>query len=182
MGTRTFFLSLFISVFAWTQNPVIRSSATFSNGFMQDKVRPIYIGGFLEYFPEKNISLRGDGFFSITDGGNVVKFNANHQVFAGVNRYFDLGSNFQPYIGFQPGLAYFVPEDSVMMGMELKQGEPSLNPLLSLNAGGVFWLSDYFNFFAELRYVKGTALGNSHVRYLDELRFSIGLGFHINRK
>lgn len=182
MGIKVLIITILVSLGAIAQNPLFRSSATFSNGFMKDEIRPIYIGGFLEYFPIKNVGIRGDGYFSITDGSDAKKFTSNHQVFAGINKYFDLGGNFQPYIGFQPGLAYFVPEDSVLRGNELVAAESSFNPLMSLNAGAVLWVSDYFNFFGELKYVKGSALGNSQVRYLDEIRISLGLGFHLSRK
>lgn len=145
----------------------------------------IYVAGDLAYYLDTHTSLRGDGFYFINamHVGADRKLLVNHGWFTGVLFHLPTGGNLDPFVGFQPGMAitqlidtYSVNETEDSTALSRVTG----SPLVSMLAGLHYYAPKFFHFFATVRYVNGTHLGNTGKYYLDELRFSFGLGFHLS--
>lgn len=158
---------------------VIQGSATFSVGMMRENVTNLYLHGFLNYFPEEKISLRGDAYYFFNSISESKPLELNHQLFAGGFYHFKSAS-IDPYVGFQPGIAYGSRADSVYNeSFELVKPNNVFSPLTSLVAGFNYFGGKHFSLFVETRFVRGIMLSNAWPKYLDELRFSFGLAFQV---
>ena len=182
-----YFLILFVcsSTFAqsdFSKRGQLQGSATFAVGMMRDNVQNAYLHGFLRFFPEENISMRGDTYYFFNSISEAKPLRQNHQLFAGGFYHFT-STAIDPYIGFQPGLALSARADSIAdLNGELVPSSNFVNPLTSLVAGFNYFGGKHFSLFLEMRYVRGIHLGNSWPKYLDELRFSFGLAFQVGVK
>lgn len=163
---------------------LLHGSGAISLGLMRDGVQNVYVSGYLEYFPEERVSLRGDGYYFVDGISDFKPLDMNHQVYAGA--LFHLPSEkIDPYIGFQPGIAISRRTDSIVdISGDLIPSTQSFNPLTSAVVGFNYWGGKHFSLFAEVRFTRGIHLANSWPKYLDELKFSFGLAFQIaaNRK
>ncbi len=161
----------------------IQASTTFSIGLMRDNVQNAYLHGFLNYFPEENVSLRGDGYYFFNSLSELKPLASNHQVYAGGFYHFK-SAKIDPYVGFQPGIAISSRTDTIQ-SFDPTFTEPSgtsVNPLTSFVAGFNYFGGKHFSLFVETRYTRGIHLSNSWPKYLDELRFSFGLAFQVGTR
>ena len=165
----------------YTKDGTIQGSAGFSYGMMRDDVRNVYLQGFIQYFPEENVSLRGDGYYFFNSISDLQPLEQNHQIYAGGAYHFN-SKVIDPYLGFQPGIAMSQRSDSVLVAGDLVASNVTVNPLTSFVAGINYFGSKYFSIFAEARFTRGIHMSNGWPKYLDELRFSFGLAFQINAK
>lgn len=158
---------------------LLHGSGAISLGLMRDGVQNVYVSGYLEYFPEERVSLRGDGYYFVDGISEFKPLDMNHQVYAGA--LFHLPSEkIDPYIGFQPGIAISRRTDSIVdISGDLIPSTQSFNPLTSAVVGFNYWGGKHFSLFAEVRFTRGIHLANSWPKYLDELKFSFGLAFQI---
>lgn len=141
-----------------------------------DKNSYFYLHGNLEGFLEDNVSLSGEGYLSLGNTSSVKsKFDYNHSLFCGINWHFTRKNN-DLYIGIQPGLS-FTKLSSVENNLATTSN--GVNPLFSTVVGYNFYLNKFFHFFLQSRLVIGKH-GYDMSKNLSELRFSAGLGFHIN--
>ena len=104
----------------------------------------------------------------------------NHQLFTGAFYHFS-EKKFQPYVGFEPGIAWTQSSEYGTYNQTSGQVEykKALNPVGSLTAGFDLFGEKIFFLFAETRYIFGKHKTNTYPVFLDEWRFSFGLGFYI---
>ncbi len=159
----------------------IKSALSFSPGFLTENTRTIQLHGYLGLRPkEGRIELRGDGFYYLNAFGDRPRFTINHQLYAGAFYRFS-DAQLQPYVGFQPGVAYAQSSeygrlDEVTNTVTYKK---SINPVGSVATGLDFFGEKLFFMFVETRYIFGKHKSDTYPIFLDEWRFSFGLGLHI---
>lgn len=156
---------------------LIRTQLTISPSYMfSDKQSYFYLHGNLEGYLEKNISLAGEGYFSL---GNTASdksiFDYNHSMFFGINWHFTKKNN-DLYVGIQPGLSFTKLNTAENNLTNMTNG---INPLFSSVVGYNFYLNKIFHFFLQSRILVGQHSYDIS-KDLTELRFSAGLGFNIN--
>ena len=124
--------------------------------------------------------MRGDAYYFLNSFGDRPRFDMNHQIYMGTFYHFT-DTKFQPYIGFQPGIA--ITQSSEYETLNALSGEleakVAVNPVGSFGGGISYYGEKIFFLFLETRYIFGKHKSNSYPVYLDELRFSFGLGFFI---
>ena len=165
---------------------LLRAQGTFSFGKFSDiEQNGLYIHGNLEYYVNEKISARGDLFYYLKPNNESI-LELNHQLFSGGSYHIPTNSNFNPYIGFQPGLSITelsAPVYILPVGVPPPTPRASVSPLISGVLGFNYYANDWFHLFADMRYVYGNHLSNIAPEVsLNEIRFSFGLGFNINTK
>lgn len=160
----------------FVQPRLIRATATLAPGYtMKAPTTSFYLHGFLEYFPEHRISLRGDGMWFLSNNQDYM--TENSKLLAGIFYHFPIKQH-DIYAGLQPGISFCKPGEYVT-NPELK-----VCPVAGLTAGYTFYVWDYINFFAEGKFLlssyHGSSIGSIN---MNEIVFSAGLGFQLrNRK
>lgn len=147
-----------------------------------------YITGNLEYYAQRNVSIRGDAFFfvnSLTQNSPLVR---NSGIYFGAFYHFRTNSGFDPLIGFQPGwsVTKMVAQDN-LSPPNAYYDATSLCPLASVVVGFNFFAEKWFHIQANVRYTAGQYLAPSSQggvmadqNNISELSFSFGLGFNID--
>jgi len=141
----------------------------------------IFLTGNLEYYIQSLISARGDVYYFLKNDENSLK--QNHQLFSGASYHIKTNNNFDPYIGFQPGMALTQSFNSPRKGNESVQqfsSSTSYSPLISGVVGFNYYASKWFHLFVDGRIVQGRHLSNFNAVSLNEVRISFGLGFNFN--
>jgi hypothetical protein len=156
---------------------------------LKQNVSTVSIPGTLEYFWDEHVSIKADIYYQANAGltNDSLRLIANHQLFVGINYHIHTNSNFDPYLGFQPGVAYgqVRPESKLPFQEQTPYGQvqynASLAPVLGLSIGFNYYFFRYFHIFVEARYVHGTLLYNAPGSFsLDELKCQFGLGWNLN--
>lgn len=165
---------------AFVDKGLLKATATISPGFMLNhNYTNIYLSGELEYFLEKNISIRGDGLWYLDSQNDIPLLKQNSLVYFGALYHFSKKKH-DLFIGLQPGFSITQPNnfDSLAKSYPIQ-----INPSISLIAGYTFYVWDYCNFFINARYhnTKHINIVNSPLK-LDEIIISAGLGFQIKTK
>ena len=157
------------------QKGLFAAQSTLSTGLGSASVKRVYLHGDLEYFPDANISIRGDIYVHLSTPGGTSDIDKVHSSFAGPVIHFGK-KQLDPHLGVQPGVAF-----SRRVGVE---GAPApstkVSPLLSPMAGLNYYGLKYFHLFLNVRYVMGKEAIQPDPESLNELRFSFGLGFHLS--
>lgn len=155
----------------------IKSSLSFAPGFISEKTKTIQLQGTVGFLKNK-IELRGDGFYFINSFGERPRFSKNHQLYAGAFYKFSEKS-FQPYLGFQAGIAYSQSSEFGALNFDTQELEyqSTFNPVGSVAGGFDFFGEKWFYLFTEARYIFGQHKSNTFPVFLDEFRLSFGLGF-----
>lgn len=166
---------------------LLRAQATISPGLLLDwKIKNIYIHGNLEYYADETVSLRGDGYYFVSNLESRDYFKMHHSLFSGASYHIKTKNHFDPYMGIQPGVSitqaiyHMCPPDAACLAvLPAQQSKPSINPLLSGVIGFNYYAQKIFHLFAEARYIHGTHLSDLGPLQLNEVRVSFGLGFNI---
>jgi len=163
------------------QPGLLKASATISPGRMfQNDANTINLSGFLEYVLDKNYSLRGDviQFIDANFGANsMIIPEFQNRLFIGVFRHIGKG-NFKWYNGIQAGTTITNYKNNFTL-----DSKTHVAPSFGLKTGAVYYVWNYFHFFADLTYLNSTLRGtNFGSQRMDELLFSAGLGFQIQTK
>ena len=157
----------------------IKADLAFMQSFMiQHRCDNIYLGGNLEYFADKHISIRGDCFWYIDNRQNDKIIKQNYIIAFGPVVHLPLGkSDF--YAGLQPSLSLMQPVfDSKITD---KQYPLRLLPSLSISAGYTLYFSRFCNFFLGLNYMISRYRGTNNTSLkLDEFMITGGLGFQLS--
>ena len=155
----------------------LKAAASFAPGFLTENTKTIQLQGTLGFIQNK-IELRGDAFYFLNSFGDRPRFTMNHQLYAGAFYRF-LDKQFQPYLGFQPGIAMAQSSEfgTLNIGSPDLEYKISYNPVGSITSGFDFFGEKWFYMFTEARYIFGKHKSNSYPVYLDEFRVSFGLGF-----
>src|SRR3972149_384218 len=83
---------------------LFRTTATLSVGvLLKEKTSMIYGQGIIEYYVADNVSMRGEGFFTVGQGNDLLKYN--HSIITGANFHMKPKNHFDPYFGFLLGIA-----------------------------------------------------------------------------
>jgi outer membrane protein W len=175
------FILLTLSIGAQEENELkswrMKAASSFAPGFLTENTKTIQLQVTLGFIKDK-IELRGDASYFLNSFGDRPRFSMNHQIFAGAFYRFS-EKKFQPYIGFQPGIAMSQSSEFGSLNATTQELEykVSYNPLGSLAAGIDFFGKKWFYLFTEARYIFGKHKSNTYPVYLDEFRLSFGLGF-----
>lgn len=161
---------------------LISASATFSPAFfLKGGVSSNYLNGFIEYYPQANVSLKSEAYLFLrppAEKGHPLRQNTGI-VFGGLYHLNKNGA-FDPYIGFQPGVSfvtYYPDLNGQIQYFGLVKNE--IVPVVSVSIGANYYVSRYFNFFGSIRYVRANGVQTeSYFTDLSEIRFSFGLGFN----
>lgn len=168
-------LSMVICPFlqAQSQQPQVRASAfvTFApNRYLQNQISSYFLHGQLRYYTEQRLSLSGDLFVDLSGNPLLSTPKWQEQLLFGANYHWSKQAN-DFNVGIQPGMNY-------CYAGHLSNGQNVISPLFSVNVGYRLYVSEHFHFFAETRFVTGTAITNS-VQHLSSIRISAGLGFQL---
>lgn len=189
MVARILFILLLTPLFNFAQETddksviktgLLRAQATISFGKLINlKQASLYLQGNIEYYVNNTISSRGDIFYYLKSNDESL-LELNHQLFAGTSYHFKTKGNFNPYIGFQPGIA--ITQSSEVPNIYFTKANTTLTPLLSPVIGFNYYASNWFHLFIEGRYVYGKHISNYPPLNISEVRLSFGLGFNISTK
>jgi hypothetical protein len=170
---------------------ILKATATITPGFLlNNKQTNIYLNGELEYFLDDKLSFRTDGFWMAGAQEKPSLLQQNNSIFFGA-LYHIHKNRFDYFFGLQPGLFLTKPNttnDAVISpyGVTVTYKtdyDYKLLPSLSPITGITFYVSDYFNFFLNIRYVYARYYGYENaVLNIDEFRVSAGLGFQIHTR
>jgi len=136
----------------------------------------VYVTGNIEYYTEKRISVRGDGYFFVNSLTPNSPLKQNSSVYFGAFYHFPTHSGFDPLIGIQPGLAFARTNDSV----NGKADPGALSPITSFIIGFNFFGEKWFHIQANIRYAIGEESTEESQYSLNEISFNFGLGFNID--
>jgi hypothetical protein len=166
-----------LQAFTQTDKPWrIKSALAFAPGLLTENTQTIQLQGYLGFIHEK-IEWRGESFYFLNSFGDRPRFSMNHQLYFGAFYHFSENA-FQPYLGFQPGIALSQSSEYGSLNAETQELEykKALNPVGSVAAGFDLFGEKWFFFFVETRYIFGKHKADTYPVYLDEWRFSFGLG------
>jgi hypothetical protein len=162
---------------------MIAASATFSPGiFLSSGVSSNYLHGFLEYFPQSNVSLKGESYlFLKPSAGSNHPLSQNSSLLFGGLYHFKNNGSLDPYIGFQPGLAFVTSyPDGLNYPTFVAIQAKEVVPLITFSTGINYYVNRYFHFFGSVRYLYGQGVQSvAYFTQFSELRFSFGLGFNL---
>ncbi|MBP8041318.1 MAG: hypothetical protein KAZ36_05350 [Bacteroidales bacterium] len=164
----------------YDRSGLLKANLTFNQGFMLFHKAPnVYLGGNFEYFPDQNISIRGDCFWYLDSRRENPVLKQSTLVFFGALFHLPKGkSDF--YTGIQPGFAFTRP---ALLSSTDQSYPLRMMPSLALSLGYSFYFSRFCNFFVGVNYfvLRYRGAGNGSLK-LDELMISGGLGFHLSTK
>lgn len=165
-----------INVFSQERNWQIKSALSFAPGILTEQTKTIQLQGYLGFVQDR-IEIRGEGFYFLGSSGDRPRFDMNHQIFTGALYHFT-DTRFQPYAGFEPGIAISRSSEYSTLNSETGEYERKIgiNPVGSVVGGFDLMGEKLFFLFVESRYIFGKHKTNTYPTYLDEWRFSFGLG------
>lgn len=135
-----------------------------------------YVTGNLEYYVERTVSIRGDGYFFVNSLVKGSPLKQNSAVYSGIFYHFPTHSGFDPLIGFQPGAAFVQTTDSIRG----KADAGVITPLMSFIVGFNFFAEKWFHIQMNIRYTMGQESSEEAHYNLNELSFNFGLGWNID--
>jgi hypothetical protein len=135
-----------------------------------------YVTGNLEYYTERTISIRGDGYFFVNSLVKGSPLKQNSSVYFGAFYHFPTHSGFDPLIGFQPGAAFARTSDS----LRGKADAGVITPLMSFIIGFNFFAEKWFHIQMNIRYTIGQESSEEAHYNLNELSINFGLGWNID--
>ncbi len=173
---------------AFVHKGLFRTEATFTPGiFLKGGLTATYLSGNLEYYFHRNVSFRGDGYYFLGYLDKEKPFVFNHSVLAGASYHFATKNHWDPYLGFQPGIALSQSNELVTM-MDTshawvvveRKSYASFQPLVSTILGANYYFQKVFHIFGEIRFTNGKHISGFPARSLSDIKLSFGLGFNFN--
>ena len=157
----------------------INAAASIAPGLQTENTQSINIHGYLGFLKDK-IHVRGDGFYFLNQFGDRPRFTMNHQLYFGGFYHFT-DTQFQPYVGFQPGVA--LTQSSEYGTLNETTGEieykKTINPVGSPVAGFTYYGEKLFFLFFETRYIFGKHKTNSYPVFLGRIAFFFWIRIYI---
>lgn len=171
--------SQLISQNGFARKGMIKLATTLSPVWIKgDANSHAFLSSHLEYFPEENISFKGENNIYLGSPKMVLsKYRTMlHTSFGGLYHFTKSRSDL--YMGIHPGIMAFSPE--IPTSEQLKN-QLEVSPSLTLSLGYTFFLSNFFHFFGDLKNTQTSAynLGYSH---FNMWTFSAGLSFGFNTR
>ena len=142
----------------------------------KNNISNVYVTGNIEYYAQKNVSIRGDGYFFVNSLEQGSPLKQNSSVYFGAFYHFPTHSGFDPLIGVQPGLAFARTSDTA----NGKADPGALSPIGSFVIGFNFFGEKWFHIQANIRYAIGQESTEESQFNLSEISFNFGLGFNID--
>jgi hypothetical protein len=171
---------------------LVRADASIVRGYMfRSDLKNVHLNGNLEYYLDNKISVRGDANYMLGSIGNTEEFmflKDDISVMLGCTYHFKTENHFDPYVIFQPGVAYTssyidLSTSAFEQGISVdgvRRYNGSLSPLASVGVGANYYFQRFAHLFLETRYVHGQHLSEAPSPIsLDELRITFGLGFNV---
>ncbi|PLW95156.1 MAG: hypothetical protein C0592_00695 [Marinilabiliales bacterium] len=123
----------------------------------QNAGKPLFLDGYLEYFPENRISIKGSCNQSLAERNEARTFDNYTGILFGA--FYHFGSGISDFaVGLQPGVVLMRP------GFELFQVELTNSITPSMTASTVYTLhfSKHFNFYLSASYNRVLYRGADH--------------------
>jgi hypothetical protein len=157
----------------------INAASSIAVGLQTEKTYSFSLQGYAGFLKNK-IEMRGDIFFFLGQEGDRPRFSMNHQMLTGAFWHFSEKS-FQPYVGFQPGVAMTQSSEygTLNEATNTIEYKITMNPIASGVLGFKLYAPRMFYMFAETRYVMGKHKSNTYPVHLDEWRTAFGLGIFL---
>lgn len=162
---------------------MIRAHANLSGGYLfAPKKMASYISGNLEYYINENFSIVGEVWCSFDIAQpNEIGLKRNFLGFAGLNYHPVKKSRWDPYIGFSAGVGLITINQ--FQDTLIRESPIQLTPLVGVTAGLNYYVGSIFHFFFQCKFVAGGTNTSQYGRvYLEELKFSGGLGWNLTPK
>ena len=113
----------------------------------QNDGKPLFLDGYLEYFPENHISIKGSCNQALAERSDVITFAGYTGILFGAYYHFGQGiSDFA--LGLQPGVVLLMPSEE-FAGMSLSS---SITPSMTVAAIYTLHFSKHFNFYLSASY------------------------------
>ena len=155
---------------------MLSATLTYSVGYMSSyAIYNVYVTGYMEYYTGSKISVRGDVYYFINSLNDSKFLKQNHRLYFGACYNFQVHSHLDPFIGFQPGIAYTQTES--WYGVT---DPATFSPLASAVTGLNYYAERWFHILLNVRYAVGKHLDDVALFNLNEVSFSFGLGFNID--
>lgn len=158
----------------------ISAQGNLAPGYMfQSKEMMAYVGGDVEIFPADKFGVMGSSIISFsTKHQDEMGILQNHGIFFGGNYHFRKLGQFDPYVGFAPGIG--LVQVAYAEDGELFKTSANAVPLASALIGFNFYIGSVFHFFLRMQAVSGEVFSTlpSPMR-LDELKIMGGLGWNL---
>jgi hypothetical protein len=158
---------------------IIKATATISPGkLLSSGATTMSLHGFLEYFPEDKISLRGDSYYFLGIQEKPSYLYQNSTMKFGGLYHWHTKKRTDFYVGLQSGLNFAQPMGQDANGKDYYY-KFKIAPVISPLTGVTVYFGKLFNVFLEASYIQGRYMGDGFTKIdLSEVRFSAGLGFH----
>lgn len=147
----------------------------------------VFVEGNMEYFLDRKVSIRGDGYFFAAHTGDYKPFKMHHSLYTGAMFHKITKGDFDPYAGLEVGINYAQATDPYLGGIgssvvPVEAPSKVFSPTFSPVAGFNYYGGKFFHLTMHARYIFGTFMDNYNVASLGEWRISFGLGFNLSKK
>lgn len=177
-----------ITKFGFTHPGLFLFRASLAVGGLTDlKAGTVFVEGNMEYFIDRKVSLRGDGYFFGGHTGDYKPFKMHHSLFTGAMFHKQTLGDFDPYAGLEVGINYAQAADPYLGGygsavMPVEPVSKVFSPTLSPVVGFNYYGGKFFHISLHARYIVGRFMDNYNSVSLGEWRISFGLGFNLSKK
>lgn len=158
----------------------LKFNINLSQSFMlKHSDKDLYLDGYIEYYLDKNISVKGNCIWMIDNRKSNSVLDKNLMILFGAGIHYPY-KNHDFYVNIQPGISYTQPKAL----SESSQTFPArIMPTLFLGANYTLFFAKYCNFFLSAQYNISRYRGYSTSSLnLDYIALSGGLGFQIPLK
>ncbi|MCI5058913.1 MAG: porin family protein [Flavobacteriales bacterium] len=145
----------------------------------------VYINSGLNYYVSNNVSIRSSlNYFVTSSGSSEDLFDQNHSQLVGCGIHLKTKNQLDPYLSIMPGLALSrVKRNANLLddypSLAFSENKSSINPLFAVGIGANYFANKIFNIYFHLQYASGKHFSDAEAISLNELKFSVGLGWHL---
>lgn len=137
--------------------------------------------GFVEYFPEKRVSIMGELYQYLDSNKDLPIIKNNTSVALGMGYHWPT-KRLDPYVFYMGGGNFYTSQvmqaDSTVLSEDWDNPSTHLNPMVGLGAGINLYVWKYLHFFVQFRYHHTFIYSNVHIQNMDSFSVSYGLGFN----
>jgi hypothetical protein len=189
---RTFLLTLLFPLMSFAQETqyiekgLIQLHGNIGFGsFVSGNGTNVYLNSGLNYFTSNSVSLNSDvNVFLASTSKNLNLFKMNHSLLVGSAFHLKTKGNIDPYLSLMPGIAVSrVRKEADLYdeypSLEYSKFRPSANPIFAVGAGVNYFSNKIFNLYFHVQYVAGKHFSDAETLSLNEVKLSLGLGWHL---
>lgn len=161
---------------SFIQKDMFSCGAGLSGGILvSHPIQDIYINSSVEYFMERRISVKIDGFLFLPDYNFEGQLQKNSSALIGAAWHFPY-ERWDTYIALQPGLAF----PGLSQGNTALEVKTGVEPVIAVTGGLSYYFFNNLHAFASIGYVHGNYYPeHTSTFYLDEIRIAAGIGFNV---